>query len=185
MRLLESPRRNTSNKYRVPTWYRYGTEIAKKKKKKKKKIFRPVNALRKTTSLRRRRNVMTSRRHRNDINETLCVCRVNTPEPSCSKLTMSLVNISLKLWSLNMAYTLIFLLKKKKCNSYPHFFSKNTCELDIVLTRIVNILTTNELVKLTVFWTTGPCIIEYTGRTVMTCRGDVETTLLQRCVFAG
>ena len=29
------------------------------------------------------------------------------------------------------------------------FFSKNTCELDIVLTRTVNILTTNELIKLT------------------------------------
>ena len=32
------------------------------------------------------------------------------------------------------------------CKSYSHFFSKNTCELDIVLTRIVNILTTNELI---------------------------------------
>ena len=30
-----------------------------------------------------------------------------------------------------------------------HFFSENTCELDIVLTRAVIILTTNELVKLT------------------------------------
>ena len=28
--------------------------------------------------------------------------------------------------------------------SYSHFFSKNTCELDILLTRTVNILTTNE-----------------------------------------
>ena len=37
-----------------------------------------------------------------------------------------------------MAYTLIFLLEK--CT---HFFSKNTCGLDIVLTRTVNILTTN------------------------------------------
>ena len=36
------------------------------------------------------------------------------------------------------------------------FFSKNTCELDIVLTRAVNILTTNELIKLTTLWTTGP-----------------------------
>ena len=34
------------------------------------------------------------------------------PGPSCSKLTMSLVNILLKLRSLNVAYTLIFLLKK-------------------------------------------------------------------------
>ena len=53
-----------------------------------------------------------------------------------------------------MAYKLKFLLKK--CEELLHlqklltfFFSKNTCELDIVLTRIVNILTTNELVKLT------------------------------------
>ena len=29
------------------------------------------------------------------------------------------------------------------------FFSKNTCEFDMVLTRTVNVLTTNELVKLT------------------------------------
>ena len=40
--------------------------------------------------------------------------------------------------------------------SYSHFFSKNTCELDIVLTRTVNILTTNELVKLSTLCTTGP-----------------------------
>ena len=33
--------------------------------------------------------------------------------PSCSKLTMSLVYVSLKLWSLNMAYRLNFLLKKE------------------------------------------------------------------------
>ena len=36
------------------------------------------------------------------------------------------------------------------------FFSKNTCELDVVLPRTINILTTNELVKLTMLWTTGP-----------------------------
>ena len=38
-----------------------------------------------------------------------------------------------------------------------HIFSaKNTCELDAVLTRTVNNLTINELVKLTKLWTTGP-----------------------------
>ena len=31
--------------------------------------------------------------------------------------------------------------------------AKNTCELDIVLTRTFNILTTNELVKLKMRWT--------------------------------
>ena len=47
------------------------------------------------------------------------------------------------------------------CKSYSHFFSKNTCELIIVLTRTVNILTTNELVKLTMLWTTGPWCLGY------------------------
>ena len=37
---------------------------------------------------------------------------MNKPGPSCSKIIMSLVNVSLKLWSLNTAHTLIFLLKK-------------------------------------------------------------------------
>ena len=37
---------------------------------------------------------------------------------------------------------------KKNVSSYSHFFSKNTSELDTVLTRTVNIFTTNELVKL-------------------------------------
>ena len=45
------------------------------------------------------------------------------------------------------------------CKSYWDFFSKNTCELDVVLTRTVNILTTNKLVMLTILWTTGPWFI--------------------------
>ena len=61
---------------------------------------------------------------------------IQSPGPSCSKLTMSLVKVSLKISSLNLAYMLILLLK-------------NTCEFGIVLTGIVNILTTNELVRLT------------------------------------
>ena len=72
-------------------------------------------------------------------------------------------NVSLKRWLLNMGYTLIFLLKK--CwvafafAKGTHIFSAKihcTCELNIVLTRAVIILTTNELVKLTTLWTTGP-----------------------------
>ena len=39
------------------------------------------------------------------------------------------------------------------------FFQQNICELDIVLTRTVNILTTNELVKLTMLWTTEPWML--------------------------
>ena len=50
------------------------------------------------------------------------------------------------------------------CKSYSHFYSKNTCELDLVLTRMVNILTTNELVKLTRLWRTGSrCFFQILG----------------------
>ena len=88
--------------------------------------------------------------------------RSNWSGPNCSKLTMSSVNVSLTLWWLNMAYTLLFLLRKVwqalALAKATHFFfsGKNTCELDIVLTRTVNILTSNELVKLTMLWTIGP-----------------------------
>ena len=81
--------------------------------------------------------------------------------PCCSELTMSLVNAPLKLRSLNMAYTLLLLLKKMWiafafARTTQMFFSKKkkkttkkkNCELDIVLTRTVKILTTDELVKL-------------------------------------
>ena len=51
-----------------------------------------------------------------------------------------------------MAHMLIFVLNFVSsfciCKRYSHFFSKNTCEVDIVLTRTINILTTNKLVKL-------------------------------------
>ena len=59
-----------------------------------------------------------------------------------------------------MDYTLIFLLKKWIAFAFAKathiFFWKNTRVLDIVLTRAVNILTTNELVKLTILWKIGP-----------------------------
>ena len=65
---------------------------------------------------------------------------------------MALVSVSFKLWSFNMAYTLIFFAENiwvvLTC------FQQKYCELDIILTRAVNILTTNELVKLTMLWTT-------------------------------
>ena len=37
-----------------------------------------------------------------------------------------------------------------------HIFSNNTCALNTEISRTVNILTTNELVMLTMLWTTGP-----------------------------
>ena len=59
-----------------------------------------------------------------------------------------------------MTYMQIFLLRK--CEQLLHlqklltFFSKNACEFDTVLSRTVNILTTNELVKLRCFEQLGP-----------------------------
>ena len=47
------------------------------------------------------------------------------------------------------------------CKATHIFFSKSTCELDIVLTRTVNILTTYELVKLRMLWTTGPWLLYF------------------------
>ena len=47
-------------------------------------------------------------------------------------------------------------LSLAKTNMLLTFFSKSTCKLDIVLTRTFNILTTNELIKLTILWITGP-----------------------------
>ena len=73
-----------------------------------------------------------------------------------------------------MAYTLLFLLKKKMwfAKATHIFFSKNTCELDILLTRTVNILTTNELVKLTMLWTTGPWLLFLNHYTL--CRNNTQ-----------
>ena len=56
-----------------------------------------------------------------------------------------------------MAYMLIFLQKKmwvafaNEMQKLLTFFSKNVCELDIVLTTTLNILTTNKLIKLMMF----------------------------------
>ena len=64
---------------------------------------------------------------------------------------MSLVNVSLKILIIKYGkYANIFAEKCEYiCKSYSHFFSKNTCELDIILSSTVKILTTNKLVKLT------------------------------------
>ena len=47
------------------------------------------------------------------------------------------------------------------CKIYSHFFSINTCKVDILLTRTVNILTTDELAKLTMLSTTGPRLLTF------------------------
>ena len=89
----------------------------------------------------------------------------HSARPSCSKITkwMSLVNVSLKLWSLNMTYTLTILLRKMWvifAKLLP-FFQQKYLWLDIVLTRTVNIFTIYKLVKLTMLWTTGPWYLSH------------------------
>ena len=58
-----------------------------------------------------------------------------------------------------MAYTYIF---AEKMWVATHIFSaKNTCKLDMVLPKTVNILVTNGLIKLMMLWTTGPWYFSY------------------------
>ena len=93
--------------------------------------------------------------------------------PSCSELTMSLVNDLLKFTSSDTQICWYFLLKKCEwllqcksyCKSYSHFFSakathifsaKNIRILYTESAKTVNEITLNELVKLTRLWTTGP-----------------------------
>ena len=72
--------------------------------------------------------------------------------PSCSELTTSLVNDSLKFTLRDMQICWNFL----QCKSYSHFFSKNIRILYIESAITVNEMTLDELVKLTKLWTTGP-----------------------------
>ena len=73
--------------------------------------------------------------------------------PSCSKLTTSLVNVSLKFQTLILQIHCNFLLKKCEnplhCKGFSHFFNKNNSVFvtlaDICLTN----LCLNDIVKLT------------------------------------
>ena len=76
-----------------------------------------------------------------------------TSGPSCSKLTMSLVNVSLKFQMQISEIRQYFLLKTCEkllhCKSFSHFFNKN---IDVFGYKVVKHLTSlplNELVKLT------------------------------------
>ena len=77
-------------------------------------------------------------------------------------------------------YMQIFLLKKmwELQKLLTFFFSKNTCKLDTVLTRTVNVLTTNELVKLTMLWTTGPWLLWNSNTRASGAYVALQTTLL-------
>ena len=76
--------------------------------------------------------------------------------PSCSKLTMLLVNESLKFTSSDMQICWNFLLKKMWVKLLTFFQQKNIRILYIESAKTVNEMTLYELVKLTTLWTTGP-----------------------------
>ena len=82
------------------------------------------------------------------------------PGPSCSKLTTSLVNDSLKFTPSDMQICWNFLLKNvssfRNAKATHIFSAKNIRILYIESAKTVNEMTLNELVKLTMLWTTGP-----------------------------
>ena len=85
--------------------------------------------------------------------------------PSCSKLTMSLVNDSLKFpssdtqicWNFSWKNVSSFCTAKA---THIFFQQKNIRILYIESANTVNEMTLNELVKLTTLWTTGPWTFE-------------------------
>ena len=81
-----------------------------------------------------------------------------TQGPSCSKLTMSLVNVSLKFFIFKYGIWANIFAEKMRVAfvKATHIFSAKIHVNYIVPTRTVNFFTTNELVKLTMLWTTGP-----------------------------
>ena len=105
--------------------------------------------------------------HWNNSNECLhffAEVRKKKSGPSCSKLTMSLVNDSLQFTSSDMQICWNILLKKMWVafavqKLLKFFFSaQNIRILCIESTKTVNEMTLNELIKLTMLWTTGPWI---------------------------
>ena len=85
--------------------------------------------------------------------QRLCIKSNLRPGPSCSKLTTSLVNVSLKFQTLILQIHCYFLLKKCEnplhSKGFSHFFNKNNSVFvslaDICLTN----LCLNDIVKLT------------------------------------
>ena len=79
--------------------------------------------------------------------------------PSCTKLTMSLVNDSLKFTSSDTQICWIFFCWKMWVAFALTFFQQKISEYCILKSaKTVNEMTLNELVKLTTLWTTGPSI---------------------------
>ena len=85
---------------------------------------------------------------------------LNRAGPGCSKLTMSLVNISLKFQTLISNLCQYFLLKKceklLQCKSFSHFLTKSMSVFGYKVIKHLTSWPLNGLVKLTMLWTTGP-----------------------------
>ena len=81
-------------------------------------------------------------------------------------LTKLLRNLTLKFLSWNSANMLIFFAEKigvafaLHCKSYSNFCSKNINVFENTLATTVNKFVINKLVKLTMLWTNGPCLIK-------------------------
>ena len=79
-------------------------------------------------------------------------------DPVVQNLTKLLPNVTLKFLSWNKANTLIFFPEKMK--SISHFCRKNINVSENTLAATFNEFVLNELVKLTILWTTGPRVLK-------------------------
>ena len=100
------------------------------------------------------------------MNSRIMVCSIvsrYTSGPGCSKLTTSLVNETLKFQTLISQIFQYFLLKNceklLQCRSFSHFLTKNFSVFGYKVVKHLTSWPLNELVKLTMLWTTGPCTI--------------------------
>ena len=88
----------------------------------------------------------------------------HTTGPGCSKLTTSLVNEMLKFETLYLKYADIFCWKKSEkllqCKIFSHFLTKNISVFGYEVVKHLTSWSLNDLIKLTMVWTTGPwCIV--------------------------
>ena len=82
----------------------------------------------------------------------------DAPGPGCSKLTTSLVNVSLKFQPLISQICLIFVEKMWEASLI--FSTKNTSVFGYKVVKYLTTWPLNKLVKLTMLWTTGPCFLK-------------------------
>ena len=90
--------------------------------------------------------------------------RIKSSGPSCLKLMTSLVNVTLKFQTYYTQHCHFFAKKM-----WGAFAAKNISTLDCSHTRRLNESLTNDFVKLTMLWTTGPWLLRtYSSRSMST-----------------